>query len=311
MTDKLFDKKRRNFKVVSRYPGKPDVLFDPSRRNFRLDQPDGGYGTITMSGKFPDRKYWRQSGRAEGGVRGGFGIVPNAADPDFNLSEVFGDRGASGYGGQGRTPGGYSAHSQWRTSPEGRAEAHQRKMELAGLQARLEAQKPIIKTRKVFDKTTGEEREEFVTLRPVYGDPNDLSSFKGHEEMGLVGGKNTDALESFRAAAEEEAKKQDQLDLEQSRRERSLTRNPPRDAWMPPEPFQSRKRQAFEFAPHRSYPSVYPPVQAPAQGQLSTTKLSRSRLFDKFNNPRWGLRWGERYGVEYPNWGRDWKNRGR
>ena len=252
-----------------------------------------------MLGKFPDRKYWDQARRGEsGGARGGFGIVPNAAGPDFNLSEVFGNRGASGSGGQGRTPGGYSAYSQWRSSLEGIAEAHQRKMELAGLQARLEAQKPIVKTRKVIDKNTGEEREEFVTLRPVYGDPNDLNSFKGYEEMGLVGGKNTDAMESFRAAAEEEAKKQDQFDSEQARRVNRLTSNPPRDSWMPPERpwtssdlFQRRKRQAFEFAPHRSQPSVYPPVQAPAQRPMSFTEPVRSRLYDKLKNPRWGLKW--------------------
>ena len=314
MADKLFDKKRRNFKV----PGFSDteVLFDPSRRTYQLKEPGGGYGTLTTKGVLPSGRLVR--GRTGNEKRGGFGIVPNAAGPDFNLTEVFGNRGVSGSEGQRRTPGGFSDLHMRQSSPEAIAETEARRNRLDMERELLKIRQPIVQMAKTYNEETGGiTGERPIVMRPVFGDPNQPDTITDYE---IVGGdqKNAGALESFRAAAEEEAKKQDQFDSEQARRVNRLTSNPPRDSWMPPERpwtssdlFQRRKRQAFEFAPHRSQPSVYPPVQAPTQGQISTTKLSRSRLFDKFNNPRWGLRWGKRYGVEYPNWGKDWKSRGK
>ena len=211
MADMLIDKKKRNFKV-SKYPGKPDILFDPSRRNFRLDQPNGGYGKIRMLGKFPDRKYWDQARQGEsGGARGGFGIVPNAAGPDFNLSEVFGNRGASGSGGQGRTPGGYSAYSQWRTSPEGKEEAIRNRMterrgllenamELERFKTNLQAQQPLSLKRKKYNEYGAVEGEIYDFYSPVFGDPENPNKITGYKTIG--GDQNKTVSETLLAGGD-------------------------------------------------------------------------------------------------------------
>ena len=218
MADILIDKKKRNFQV-SKYPGKPDILFDPSRRNFRLEQPDGGYGEIRMLGKFPDRKYWDRARRGEsGGARGGFGIVPNAAGPDFNLSEVFGNRGMSGSGGQGRTPGGYSAYSQWRTSPEGKAEAIRNRMterrgilenamELERFKTNLQAQQPISLKRKEYNDYGAATGEAYDFYFPEFGNPEQPNRITGYK---TIGGNQNKSVASTLLKGEDLAKLSDE-----------------------------------------------------------------------------------------------------